>query len=378
MKKIIVIPDSFKGTLSSRQAGQIIQQEACAAFPAAQVQALTVADGGEGCVDAFLSALPGTKHTATVQGPFGQPVESFYGMVGKTAIIEMAAAAGLPLALPTPDPCRASTYGAGQLMARALAQGAEKIILGLGGSATNDGGTGAAAALGAQFLDADGHSFLPTGGTLQNIARIDLSCMEPRLAGVPVQVMCDIDNPLYGPQGAAAVFAPQKGATPAQVQQLDAGLRHLSEIIQTDLGKDIALLPGAGAAGGMGGGAAAFWNARLLPGIEIMLDTIGFDSMLEGCSLVVTGEGRIDGQSVRGKVIAGIARRAKAKGVPVVALVGDIGLGAEEMYPLGVSAIFSINRVAVPYAQAKLRAEEDLRQTARTVFSFARLAKTLE
>ncbi len=375
MKKILILPDSFKGTMSSRQVGEILAEEASAQWPNAEICRAQVADGGEGTVDAFLSVLPGEKKTVRVQGPHGVSIDSFYGLAGTTAIIEMAAAAGLPLAGTNPNPGLTTTFGVGQLMAAALDAGAEKIVLGLGGSATNDGGTGAAAALGMRFLDRDGTCFIPTGDSLSRIEKIDPSQLDPRLKDVEISVMCDIDNPLCGPTGAAAVFAPQKGASAQQVHTLDQGLLHLAECVRRDFGIDIVSVPGAGAAGGMGAGCIAFFGATLHQGIEVLLDSIHFDTMLNGCSLVLTGEGRIDGQSAHGKVVSGVARRAAKQQVPVVVLAGDIGPDAELLYKQGVSAIFSINRVAVPYAAAKLRAAEDLRQTARTIFRFAQLAK---
>lgn len=377
MKKIVIIPDSFKGTMSSRQVGQIIRQEAVACWPQAEIICVEVADGGEGSVDAFLSVLPGEKKTVSVQGPYGETIRSFYGMIGDTAVIEMAAAAGLPLA---GDHCNAgqtTTFGVGQLMRAALDNGAQKIILGLGGSATNDGGTGAAAALGVQFLNAAGQSFVPVGDTLCEITHIDLSGLDARLSQVKVIAMCDIDNPLCGPSGAATVFAPQKGASEAQIPLLDNGLHRMADVVRHDLGKDVLTMKGAGAAGGMGAGAVAFFGAELRSGIDVVLDTVQYDEMLQDCSMVITGEGRIDGQSVHGKVIAGIAKRAKKHHVPVIAIVGDIGDGADAVYDIGVSAIFSINRQAVPFTIAKTQTFENLRQTARTIFHFAQIAKSI-
>lgn len=377
MKKIIIIPDSFKGTMASREIGEIIAREAAACWPHAQIIRAEVADGGEGSVDSFLAVLPGSKIFLDVQGPYGEPVRSFYGRIGDTAVIEMAAAAGLPLVGECPDAGRASTFGVGQLMLHAIESGARKLILGLGGSATNDGGTGAAAALGIRFLDSRGHSFVPVGNTLHLIDRIDVGPAAARLNGISVVAMCDINNPLCGRQGAAAVFGPQKGADHNAVKRLDTGLHHMADVIRHDLGTDVLTIPGGGAAGGMGAGAAAFFGAELKSGIDVVLDTIRFEEMLDSCSMVVTGEGRIDGQSAHGKVIAGIAARAARHNVPVIALVGDIADDADQMYQKGVSAIFSINRVALPYSEIKHRAPSDLRKTARNVFRFARLAKEI-
>ena len=251
----------------------------------------------------------------------------------------------------------------GQLMADAARRGCKKLIVGLGGSATNDLGMGAAAGAGARFLDRDGRAFVPTGGTLDRVADIDLSGLEPALGDMEIITMCDIDNPLYGPAGAAYVFGPQKGAAPALADLLDQQLRAGADVIRRVLGKDVALLAGAGAAGGMGAGMAAFFGARLQMGIDAVLDTVGFEEAARGAHCIFTGEGKIDSQSLRGKVVMGVARRAKPLGVPVVAVVGDIGDDIEAAYDQGVSAIFSINRVAVDFAKARGRSPADLALT---------------
>ena len=282
-------------------------------------------------------------------------------------MIEMAAAAGLPLVGDRLEPDAATTYGVGELMAAAAEQGAKHIILGLGGSATNDGGCGAAAALGVRFLRADGTSFIPTGGTLNEIAAIDMS---GRRALPPVTVMCDIDNPLCGASGASAVFGPQKGADSAMVERLDRNLEHLAFVIERDLGLQVKDVPGAGAAGGMGGGSLAFWGGCLQMGIQTVLDTVGFDELVQGAKLVFTGEGRLDSQSLRGKVIDGVAKRAKMHGVPVVAVVGAVSEGADEIYDLGVCAVFTTNHAPVPFEVAKLHSHENLRRTARNLMGF--------
>ena len=369
MKKIVLAPDSFKGTLSSRQVCEEIATAAGRVFPGCQVKAVPVADGGEGSVEAFLTAMGGERKELAVQGPFGEEMTGFYGLVegGRTAIIEMAACAGLPLAEGRLDPERATTYGVGQLMVDAARSGCKKIILGLGGSCTNDGGCGAAAAAGARFFREDGEAFVPTGGTLGEIAGMDLTGLRRAFAGVEIVAMCDIDNPLYGEAGAAYIFGPQKGADPAMVERLDHNLRALEQVVKQALGVDLAQMPGAGAAGGMGYGMAAFFGAKLQPGIETVLDTVGFDRLLEGADLVFSGEGRLDAQSVRGKVVAGVARRAKAAGVPLVALVGQIGQGFEPMYDLGLSAVFSINRAAQPLAESAPHAAENLCLAAENV-----------
>lgn len=372
MEKILLVPDSFKGTLSSRKVCQVMAGQLRRFFPQAQVKSIPVADGGEGSVEAFLAAAGGERRTRTVTGPFGEPVEAFYGILGdgRTAVIEMAACAGLPLAEGRLNPERATTYGVGELLLAAKEAGCTKAILGLGGSCTNDGGVGAAAALGAKFTRADGAAFVPSGGTLGEIAALDVSPVVQALQGMELTAMCDIDNPLYGEAGAAAVFAPQKGADAAMVARLDAGLRHLGQVSARCLGRDFSHLPGAGAAGGLGFGMAAFCGAQLRMGIDAVLDAVGFDSLLPGTDVVFTGEGKIDSQSARGKVVSGVAVRCRKAGVPVVAVVGQIGQGFEEMYQQGLTAVFSINRAAQPFAESRFHAGENL---ALTMENIARL-----
>ena len=372
MEKILLVPDSFKGTLSSRQVCQVMAGQLRRFFPQAQVKSIPVADGGEGSVEAFLAAAGGERRMLTVTGPFGEPVEAFYGILGdgRTAVIEMAACAGLPLAEGRLNPERATTYGVGELLLAAKEAGCTKAILGLGGSCTNDGGVGAAAALGAKFTRADGAAFIPTGGTLGEIAALDVSPVAQALQGMELTAMCDIDNPLYGEAGAAAVFAPQKGADAAMVARLDAGLRHLGQVSARCLGRDFSHLPGTGAAGGLGFGMAAFCGAQLRMGIDAVLDAVGFDSLLPGTDVVFTGEGKIDSQSARGKVVSGVAARCRKAGVPVVAVVGQIDQGFEEMYQQGLTAVFSINRAAQPFAESRFHAGENL---ALTMENIARL-----
>lgn len=372
MEKILLVPDSFKGTLSSRQVCQVMAGQLRRFFPQAQVKSIPVADGGEGSVEAFLAAAGGERRMLTVTGPFGEPVKAFYGILGdgRTAVIEMAACAGLPLAEGRLNPERATTYGVGELLLAAKEAGCTKAILGLGGSCTNDGGVGAAAALGAKFTRADGAAFVPSGGTLGEIAALDVSPVAQALQVMELTAMCDIDNPLYGEAGAAAVFAPQKGADAAMVARLDAGLRHLGQVAARCLGRDFSHLPGAGAAGGLGFGMAAFCGAQLRMGIDAVLDAVGFDSLLPGTDVVFTGEGKIDSQSARGKVVSGVAARCRKAGVPVVAVVGQIGQGFEEMYQQGLTAVFSINRAAQPFAESRFHAGENL---ALTMENIARL-----
>ncbi|MDL2324366.1 glycerate kinase [Ruminococcaceae bacterium OttesenSCG-928-A16] len=371
MKKVLLIPDSFKGTMSSAEICTIMRQNVLQYYPTAQVVEIPVADGGEGSVDAFLAAVGGKKISLVVKGPFMQDMDSFYALLPDgTAVVEMAACAGLPLVGDTLTPDKTTTYGVGQLILHAVNQGCKKLVVALGGSATNDLGAGAAAALGVRFINGAGQAFVPTGGTLAQIKQIDMSGLTPALKNVDIVTMCDIDNPLYGETGAAAIFGPQKGASPAMVALLDDGLRSAADVIQQQLGCDIAHLPGAGAAGGMGGGMVAFLGSRLQMGIQTVLDTVGFDDLLQDADMIFTGEGKLDTQSLRGKVVVGVARRAKPKQVPVIAVVGDIGDGIEQVYQEGVSAVFSINRVAVDFAAAKLRSPKDLALTMDNLMRF--------
>jgi len=371
LKKILCIPDSFKGTLSSAQIIHTVTTVMQKHLPEVQVLGIEVADGGEGSVDAFLSITGGEKIVCEVSGPRFERIESFYGILpGKIAVIEMASCAGLPLVKDHLDPLTTTTYGVGELMISAWEKGCRKMIVGLGGSSTNDGGCGAAAALGIEFFDEEGTSFVPTGGTLDRIAKIDASHPHPLINGTEIITMCDIDNPMFGPQGAAYVFGPQKGADPEKVLLLDHGLRHLAKRIEDDLKQDVSSIPGTGAAGGMGAGMVAFFHSSLQSGIETILDVAKFDDLVQGCDLVITGEGRIDAQSLRGKVPIGVAKRAKKAGVPVLCIVGSIGEGLDEAYELGITSIFSINPQPLDFSIAKTRAVENL---TITVENFARL-----
>lgn len=371
MAKYVLIPDSFKGTLSSEDICRVASEEILRLEPEAEICAIPVADGGEGTVDAFLAAVGGTRAEVPCTGPCGQEVMGFYGLLPDgTAVVEMAAAAGLPLAGACRDPEKTTTYGVGQLMAHALSRGAKRLVLGLGGSATNDGGCGAAAALGAEFLDEEGRAFVPTGGTLTQIAHIRMKGLRETLAGAEVTVMCDIDNPLCGPAGAAAVFGPQKGADAAMVARMDAGLRHLAETLEKDVGMEVLTLAGGGSAGGFGAGAAAFFGGQLRMGIDVVLDLTDFDRKCRGASLVITGEGHLDSQSLRGKTVVGVARRARALGVPAAALVGGCETALDAVYAEGVSGVFPIHPALCTWPQAAARTEEDLRFTMGNLLRF--------
>ena len=378
--KFVLMPDSFKGTMSSSEICDEMQSVIHQYYPESEIIKIPVADGGEGSVDCFLEAVGGEKVNLTVQGPYGEPVEAFYGLLdhGKTAIIEMAAAAGLPLVGENAHAEQTTTYGVGQLMLAAAKKGCTKMIVGLGGSSTNDLGVGAAAAAGIDFYNEAGEKFVPVGKNLSEIKRIDKSGLAPEFNQIEIITMCDIDNPLYGESGAAHIFGPQKGADPAMVLLLDEQLKIASETIKKELGLDVSMIPGAGAAGGMGAGMVAFFGSRLQMGIETVLDTVRFDSILDENTLVFSGEGKIDSQSLRGKVVIGIARRTKLKNVPLVAVVGDIGDSIENAYSEGVSAIFSINRVAVDFKVAKTRSRSDLQLTMDNLMRFLKRMNVLK
>ena len=373
MKKAVLIPDSFKGTLSSLRICELMRGCIEELFPGCETVSIPVADGGEGSVEAFLEAVGGRRVEVQVTGPWFEPCTAHYGLLrdGGTAVLEMAAAAGLPMVGERRDPSRTTTYGLGELLLHAVRSGARRIILGLGGSATNDGGCGAAAAAGVRFLDRDGRAFVPVGGTLRDIAGIDMSGLDPCLRGIELTAMCDIDNPLFGKSGAAYVFGPQKGADEAMVRELDEGLRHLADVILRDTGADVSLLPGSGAAGGMGAGMAAFFGAQLRSGIETVLDVTGFDGAAAGADVIFTGEGKLDSQSLRGKVVIGVARRAARLGVPVIAIVGGADYGAEAAWAEGVTAVFPTNRLPQDFSLLRPHSEENL------VFTFKNVLRTM-
>ncbi|MDD2418839.1 MAG: glycerate kinase [Oscillospiraceae bacterium] len=376
MKKVILAPDSFKGTMSSYQICTIMEGGIGRYYPSCKVIKIPMADGGEGTVDCFLTACGGTCRTISAKGPYGQPIKAEYGILddGETAVVEMAAAAGLPMVGSQKNPATTTTFGVGQLIADAALQKVSHIIIGLGGSCTNDAGCGAAAACGVKFLDANGDEFVPVGQTLDRIAKIDTSQIMPGLKSIRLTVMCDIDNPIYGSTGAAYVFAPQKGADNNMVKLLDDNLIYFANMVKNQLGIDISSIKSGGAAGGMGAGLYALLSARLKSGIDTMLSVTNFDDHLAGCDMVFTGEGRIDGQSVRGKVISGIAARAKKFNVPVCAVVGDIESDMGAIYDQGVTSVFSINQKAIPFELAKLRSETDLADTFDNILRFSRSA----
>ena len=361
--KVVIAPDKFKGSLTAPEAARAIALGVARAAPGATLDLVPMADGGEGTVEALVAATGGDFRAAVVAGPLGEPVEARYGRLGdgRTAVIEMAAASGLALVPPgRRDPGRASTRGTGELLLAAIDGGARRIVLGIGGSATNDGGAGLAQALGIRLLDAEGSDLGPGGRELARLDRIDASGRDARLAGVEVAVACDVDNPLCGPRGASAVYGPQKGADPATVASLDASLAHLARVVARDLGVAIADLPGAGAAGGLGGGLVAFAGGRLEPGVDLVLRAVGLAGRLAGADLCLTGEGSLDASSAAGKTAVGVARLARRLGVPAFALAGTLGPGVEAVLAEGLAAYFSLCPGPLPLDAALARAAEYL------------------
>lgn len=342
--KIAIAPDSFKGSLTAMQAATCIERGLKRVLRGISIRKIPMADGGEGTVRAIVDATSGRMVSCTVRNPRGRKIKSSFGMAGdgRTAVIEMAAASGLALIKPGErNPMVTTTYGTGELIHHALNRNAKKILVGIGGSATNDGGTGMARALGVKFLDKKGCKLPEGGGALRKLDRIDMNGLDPRLRRVTVEVACDVDNPFVGPRGAAQVYAPQKGATPLMVRELDSGLKQLAKVIKKDIGTDIPNIPGSGAAGGLGGGLMAFLGGRLRSGVDIVIDTVKLERKLKGCDLVIAGEGRMDGQTAFGKAPAGVARVARKLGIPVIAICGSLGSGAHKVHSIGIDAFFS-------------------------------------
>lgn len=377
MKKIVVIPDSFKGTMSADKVCKIIKEEVLNCYPACQVVCIPVADGGEGTVDCFLTAMGGEKVYTSIKGPFFENRKAYYAVIdhGETAVIEMAQAAGLPLVEGKEDPSITTTFGVGELIKDALEKGCKKIILGLGGSCTNDAGCGCAAALGVQFYNAEGRTFIPTGGTLSEIKRIDLSSVLESMKTCSFEIMCDIDNPLYGESGAAYMYAPQKGADASMVRELDHQLRDFSACIKRELSVDLQKIKGTGAAGGMGGGMYALFGGELKQGISIVLELVKFDTLIRDADCIITGEGRIDRQSVHGKVIDGIASYSKSYDIPLIAVVGSIGVDLDEVGLSGITAIVCTNRKQRPFEEVKKTCESDLRITIQNLMKILRIGE---
>ncbi len=376
--KIVIASDSYKGSSTSLRVAETIEKGIQKVVPDLDIVKIPVADGGEGLVQALVPDEDKWVRLS-VTGPMRMETRAEYALMDdNTAVLEMASASGLPLVEGEKDPRIATTYGTGEMMRDAIERGCRKILIGIGGSATNDGGTGMAQALGARFLDAAGRELTPAGGNLDQIASVDLSGMLDGLKETEIKVACDVDNPLCGEHGASAVYGPQKGATPEMVKQLDANLAHLAGIMEKASGKDMSEVPGAGAAGGLGFGLMAFCNAELESGIDLVLDSLGFDQAIEGASLVITGEGRIDGQSIRGKVPVGIAARAKKKNLPVLAVCGDIGPGISTLYDYGIDSVMSTVNKAMPLSEAMGRSSELLEEAAERAFRMIMIGKNMK
>lgn len=368
--KFVFASDSFKGSLSSEKINDILTAVARRHFPNCDVSAVLTADGGEGTVDAVLAGTGGERVRVSVCDPLGRVIDAHYGKISEErAIIEMAAASGLPLLSENErNPLLTSTFGTGELIAHALDHGATDVTVAIGGSATNDGGMGALCALGVRFLDADGNSLSGIGTDLEKVADIDISQIHPKLKSARFTVMCDVNNPLVGERGATFVFGPQKGATPEIAAQLEAGMKNYASVIERVLGISVANIAGAGAAGGLGAALLAFLGATMKSGIETLLDLIAFDSLLCDADFVITGEGRMDGQSACGKVACGVGLRAKAAGVPAFAIVGGIGQGAEAIYDCGICSILPTVNAPMPLSDAIARAEELYESAADRLF----------
>ncbi|MBR5520930.1 MAG: glycerate kinase [Oscillospiraceae bacterium] len=363
MKKIVLIPDSFKGTITAGEFCHIAEDVLNQHFPDCQIVPLPLADGGEGTVDCFLQITGYEKVDICVKNAFMEDIPVYYARKGSTAVIEMAMCASLPQAAGRENPSVTTTYGVGEMVRHAVENGAEKVIIGLGGSSTNDAGAGMASALGVKFYDEKDCEFIPVGGTLKCVKNFDTSLTDNLLKNVEVLAMCDIDNPLYGANGAAYIFSPQKGADEEMVKALDENLRHIADVSCDITGKDYSTISGAGAAGGMGFGVCAFMGGSLKAGVNLILDEINFDSAIKNADLIITGEGRIDSQSLSGKAVVGIARRAKTAGVPVIAVVGSMVEGFEDAYGQGLTAVFSTNPVPHTMEQAAVNAHKNLRLT---------------
>ena len=378
--KIVIAPDSYKECLTAMQVANAIEAGFREVFPNAAYVKIPVADGGEGTVDAMVEATGGRRITATVRGPLGDPVEAFYGLTGdgSTAVIEMAAASGLALVPPDKrNPLHTTSYGTGQLIRLALDAGARWFILGIGGSATNEGGAGMLQALGARLLNADGGEIPPTGEGLGELARIDMTAFDSRLKDCVIDVACDVDNPLCGERGASVIFGPQKGASPDMVVLLDGYLRNFATITRRDVGVDMADVPGAGAAGGMGAAMYAFLNGRLRPGSEIVTEAVGLDAAVRDADIVITGEGRIDGQTAFGKTPVGVARVAKRHNRPVIAIGGSLRHDVDAVYAHGIDAVSSVLYRPCTIAEALAEGGENLRLTARNIAAVLALGRSM-
>lgn len=352
---VLIAIDSFKGSLSARKLVHAIEEGITTVYPEANIRKTPIGDGGEGTIDSLIEGLHGQLVFKTVKGPLFEDVEAYYGILpeGKTAILEMAISSGLPLVKPAlRDPRNTTTYGVGELILDALDKGVREFIVGIGGSATNDGGIGMLSALGYRFYDKENQELKPIGGSLDKIHRIDKSQVDSRLEEATFLVACDVDNPLCGPRGASHTYGPQKGATPDIVEELDSGLLHFSNLVKDTFQIDKAHLAGAGAAGGLGYGFATLLNGELRPGIDIVFEQLAFEEQLKDIDIIVTGEGQIDFQSVMGKALAGVAKAAKKNGIPVIALGGSVKDEAYNLHDLGITSIFSIINHPITLEQA--------------------------
>ncbi|WP_288462478.1 glycerate kinase [uncultured Pseudomonas sp.] len=368
--KIVIAPDSFKESLSAAGVASALARGLRQALPTAEIRECPLGDGGEGTLDAVLAATGGEVREARVTGPLGEPVTARWGWLAeqRTAFVEMASASGLELVPRARRDVRVATsHGTGELLRAALDAGAERLVLAIGGSATNDSGAGVLQALGVRLLDGQGQALAPGGAALASLASLDLTDLHPRLAAVEVVIAADVDNPLCGPQGASQIFGPQKGASPEQVRELDAALAHFATVTAATLGRDVSEQPGAGAAGGVGFAALAFLQATFRPGIEVVAELVGLEEALQDADLAVTGEGRLDGQTLRGKTPAGVLRLAQRHGVPVVAVAGSLGEGYDALYPQGLAAAFSLVPGPLSLEEALAQAEGLLERTARDI-----------
>jgi len=372
--KIVIASDSYKGSNTSMRVAELIEEGAKAVFPEANYIKIPIADGGEGTVEVLTSGLGGEIKRVRVQDALSRPVDSFYGVLDDKAVLEMAAASGLPLiAQSERNPLIASTFGTGQLLLAALNAGYRNITIGIGGSATNDGGAGMARALGYQFLDTEGRELPEGGAALAELTQLNDSKASPLLQEARINVACDVDNPLLGSNGASSIYGPQKGADEAAVRKLDAALANFANVVERWKGLELRNNPGAGAAGGLGFGLMAFCDARIESGIDTILNLVNFESRLKGTHLVITGEGKIDGQSIRGKVPVGVAIRARKCGIPVLAIVGDIGADANRVLQYGIDSIMSTVDRAMGLKEAMLRSSETLRDAARRACMMIRI-----
>lgn len=378
--RLLFASDSFKGTLSSEEIIRLLTTSANRIFPGCETLGVPIADGGEGTVDAVIAVTKGEMREIPVHGPLMEETKASYGVFhGDSAIIEMAAASGLPMVpVEKRNPLHTTTYGTGELIKDALDAGYRKLSIAIGGSATNDGGMGAMRALGVRFLDAEGKELMGFGADLAKVADIDVSGIHPAIAEAEITVMCDVNNPLTGPDGATYTFGKQKGGTPEILDELEAGMKQYASVILEKLGNDVDKIAGAGAAGGLGAALCVFLRAELKSGIETVLDLIDFDALLEGTDLVVTGEGRIDWQSAFGKVPSGIGMRCKAKGVPAVAIVGGMGDGAEKIYEFGVESIVPTINGAMDISEALERAEELYANAADRLFRMVKVGMKMK